>query len=81
MCQYLSCLKHASNTRLKKFTVNDPINPVVVAEVELLAAWLALLAHVFAAVLRVGDSLSFESQRHSDNSPQQRHFAIVYCRM
>jgi hypothetical protein len=46
-----------SDTRLKIFTVNDPISPVAEEE---LAVWLASLAHVFAAVLRVSEFLSFE---------------------
>jgi hypothetical protein len=37
---------------LKFFAVNNPVSPVVL--VEALAAWLVLLVHVFAAVLRVG---------------------------
>ncbi|KAG2366882.1 hypothetical protein BDR07DRAFT_1479646 [Suillus spraguei] len=42
------------NTRLKFFADNNLLNPVVL--VEALAAWLVLLVHVFAAVLRVGVS-------------------------
>ncbi|KAG2070237.1 hypothetical protein BDR04DRAFT_618486 [Suillus decipiens] len=38
------------NRHHKQFTYNNPLNPVVL--VEALAAWLVLLAHVFAAVLR-----------------------------